>query len=147
MRLRHQDTLGRYLQEVASRTGLADMPPVCKANIAAAAAFYPLVITGCRDDMQIFVKTLPGKIFALNVKASGTINIVKTKIRDWHRMPVEQQHLFFHGKPLEGHCTLDEYKIQNVSTLHLVAEENIHRGIAVQSSQFCRGRFAVGQAP
>ena len=43
-----------------------------------------------RGGMQIFVKTLAGKIITLDVEASDSIEAVRTKIPEEDRMPPDQ---------------------------------------------------------
>jgi large subunit ribosomal protein L40e len=72
--------------------------------------------------MQIFVKTLTGKVIALDVEPSDSVQIIKTKIRDkkGHRYAPDLQRLIFAGKGLEDGHTLANFNIQKEATLHLV---------------------------
>lgn len=71
--------------------------------------------------MQIFVRTLTGKIITLNVLLTDTVADVKTKIVAAEGVPLDQQNLFLAGKQLEENQMLSHYGSHQLqdSTLHL----------------------------
>ena len=73
-----------------------------------------------RQVMQIFVKTLTGKIIALQVEASDTIVEVKKKFEEKEDIIPERQKLIYAGSQLGDERTLSDYNIQNFSRLHVV---------------------------
>jgi len=70
--------------------------------------------------MQIFVLTYTGKVVSLDVEASDTIEIIKTKVQNEEGVSPNQQLLIFAGIHLVDGFTLLDYGIQNESTLHLI---------------------------
>ena len=67
--------------------------------------------------MQVFVKTLTEETITLDVEPTDTIESIKSKIQNEMGVPLSQQRLIFDGQQLEDGHTLDDYKIQNNSTL------------------------------
>ena len=80
-----------------------------------------------RGGIIIFVKTLTGKILALNVEPSDTIKNVKLKIQGKLSIPSSQQHLIFRRQELKDHQTLDEYKVTEKSSVHLRLLDELDR--------------------
>lgn len=70
--------------------------------------------------MQIYVKTLTGKNFTLDVEPSDTIEDVKTKIQDAEGIPLDRQRLILANTELEDERDFFFYNITHESVLHLV---------------------------
>lgn len=71
-------------------------------------------------NFHVFVKTLTGKTFMLNVRSDNTILDVKRVLVEKQGTPVDQQRFIFAGRLLEDGRTLNNYGISNKCTIHLV---------------------------
>ena len=72
---------------------------------------------------QVWVRTLTGTTFTLDVEASDTLYSVKTKFCAQEGFPLDQQRLIYGGRLLQDDRTLSEYNILQDSTLHMVLSE------------------------
>ena len=70
--------------------------------------------------MQIFVKTLSGKVVTLDVEGGDTLHAVKLKFRDKEGVDPAHQCLLFAGTKLEDDQTLADYHIQKEATITMV---------------------------
>uniref|UniRef100_A0A453JCM1 Ubiquitin-like domain-containing protein n=1 Tax=Aegilops tauschii subsp. strangulata TaxID=200361 RepID=A0A453JCM1_AEGTS len=70
--------------------------------------------------MRIFVEHLTGLTVTFRVYGDYTIFGVKEKVSDELSVCTSQQRLIFKGNQLEDGRTLDDYNVQNDSTLTLV---------------------------
>ena len=84
-------------------------------------------LTFLDDISKIKIKNIKGEtILIINCLISETTKSIKNRIKDKEGIPSELQLLYFNKKQLEDNKTLKDYKIKNMSTLHLVLkkEEN-----------------------
>jgi ubiquitin len=72
------------------------------------------------EQFQIFVKTLTGKTFTVDVLSSFLILHLKFLIQATDGIPPGQQRLFYQGRQLDDERTLSDYNIREGSILHLV---------------------------
>ena len=72
------------------------------------------------DPMKVFVKTHTQKIVVLEMEASTTIRMIKTKIEEEEGIPLDQQRVTFNGRQLDDGRTLSYYTIPRESILNLV---------------------------
>jgi hypothetical protein len=70
--------------------------------------------------ITIFVKTLTGVSFTIHTATIEKTEQIKHAMRADTRVPIDEQRLIFAGKQLEDGRTLDEYNIQQESTIHSV---------------------------
>ena len=77
------------------------------------------LILRIRNHMQIFVKTLTGKIITLEVDSIDSIENVKAKIQDKVGIPPDQQCLTYSGKILDDKHWLCHYNISAESMITL----------------------------
>ena len=77
--------------------------------------------------MHIFVRTLTGKIFTLQVQPPHSIETVKKKVQEKEGILSSQQHLIFRSQELEDRLTLENYKVPRESTLHVRLEGELDK--------------------
>jgi ubiquitin len=72
------------------------------------------------SEIELYVKTLTGKTITIYVDPSETIGHLKNLIQDKQGSPPDQQRLIYDTIQLEDDRTLNDYNIQNESTIYMV---------------------------
>lgn len=72
------------------------------------------------SSMQIFMKMLDGKTKTFRCFRFTTIETLKLKVQEEEGIPPDEQRLIFNGVQLSNDRTMEDYKIQKESTIHLV---------------------------
>ena len=70
--------------------------------------------------MQLFVKTLTGRVVTLDVEASDTVLAIKQKISGVEGVAVESQRLIAEECQMDDERTLADYNLSSESTIALV---------------------------
>jgi hypothetical protein len=73
-----------------------------------------------RSGMEIFLRTLTGKLVSLKVYPSHSVADLKELLQAREGIPPDQARFIFAGKQLEDERTLSSYNIQKESTLNIV---------------------------
>lgn len=69
---------------------------------------------------QIFIKMLTGDSLAVDRNPQMTVAQLKELISAKQSLPVDQQRLVYQGKQLEDDMTLQDYGIEDNSSIHLI---------------------------
>lgn len=75
--------------------------------------------------MEVTVKTLTGKSFSVHICPSETIANVKLNIQSKEGWPADRQRLIFQGKQLNDQEKVQDYKLTEGNTLHLVMRQTV----------------------
>merc|ERR1711957_626941 len=73
-----------------------------------------------QNKMLIKIKTLTGKEIEINVEPDDVVKRIKDKVEEKEGIPPAQQRLIFSGKQMNDDKTVESYRIQGGSVLHLV---------------------------
>ncbi len=92
-----------------------------------------LTVPSTAFGMQIFVKTSTGNTITLEVEPTDRIEDVKGMIQNKEGFLLVEQVLVFAGKTLEDENTLQDYNIQQESTLHLLLRLKIEQKIELSA--------------
>ena len=83
--------------------------------------------------VQIFVKMGISKTITLEVELSDPIQLIKSYIREQEGFLPDQQILTFEGHELENYSTLEDYNVQEESTLNMTLRERGGKQIFVKT--------------
>ena len=83
--------------------------------------------------VQIFVKTGISKTITLEVELSDPIRLIKSYIREQERFLTDQLILTFEGHKLDNYSTLEDYNVQEESTLNMTLRERGGKQIFVKT--------------
>jgi len=81
------------------------------------------IVDKIRQVIQIYIKTLTGKTFYLDVEPNESINSLKAKIQEKEDIPKDQQRLVYAGRILENGKNLQDYNIQKESAINLIFQK------------------------
>ncbi|KAM3317047.1 hypothetical protein ACQJBY_034939 [Aegilops geniculata] len=96
-----------------------------------------------RRGMRISVKHLTGLTVTFGVYGDSTVFSVKEKVSDELSVCTSQQRLMFDGNQLEDGRTLDDYNVQNDSTLTLVVRFPCPKGHIYISVKTVTGKSVI----
>jgi hypothetical protein len=74
--------------------------------------------------MQIFIKTLSGKIINVDIEGRDTIKSVKEKIYEQEGIPVSNQRIIIGGKQPTDDTTMTDCDVQKLTIIHMVLKDN-----------------------
>ena len=72
--------------------------------------------------MQLMIKTLTGKKQNFNFDPDNTIMQVKQALQEKEGIDIEQIRLIFQGKQLVDDNTIESYKMEAGSTIHMILQ-------------------------
>ena len=75
------------------------------------------LIVRLHSGLQMFARTLTGKITTLKVELADTIEMVRARIQDKEEIPPNQQHLIFDENQLQDARCPGDYNVPEEATL------------------------------
>ena len=73
--------------------------------------------------MKVFIKTLSGRTLSLEVSPNQPVETLKNLISEREGIPSHQQRLVHGGRPLENGTTLQDCKVTDGGTIHLIRND------------------------